>query len=193
MSPTHLKPENFTTSTWAGGATTQLFIWPEGASYAERNFDFRISIAKVETETSDFTALPGFNRKLMILEGEIKIHHENQYSKTLKAFDVDAFKGEWKTNSAGTCTDFNVMTAEGLQSDLYSILLPKGDKHLLSTEKHWKTLLIYVFEGEITVEANNFIQEISKRHALIFNKLDATPILLKAKKDSRIVFALLDK
>ena len=37
---------------WSGGITTQLAIWPEGADYGARKFDWRISSAVVEDEES---------------------------------------------------------------------------------------------------------------------------------------------
>ena len=43
-------------SLWSGGRTTEIYIAPEGALYAERNFLFRISTAEVELEESDFIA-----------------------------------------------------------------------------------------------------------------------------------------
>ncbi|MBO4847781.1 MAG: HutD family protein [Clostridia bacterium] len=56
-------PENSTTR-WSGGTTTELYIWPKGASYKERRFDFRISTAYCELEESVFTPLPGVKRFL---------------------------------------------------------------------------------------------------------------------------------
>lgn len=38
----------FNISRWSGGTTTELFIWPYGASYAERRFSIRISTATVD-------------------------------------------------------------------------------------------------------------------------------------------------
>ena len=32
------KAEEFSTSNWSGGTTTQLYIYPEDGNYAERNF-----------------------------------------------------------------------------------------------------------------------------------------------------------
>ena len=61
---------------WAGGTTTQLAIGPEGADYAARRFDWRISTARVERDESDFTPLPGFRRILMILEGSVHLTHD---------------------------------------------------------------------------------------------------------------------
>ncbi len=60
----------FKTTSWSGGATTELYIHPEGASYAERRFDFRISSAEVELESSVFTSLPSVKRFLTPLCGE---------------------------------------------------------------------------------------------------------------------------
>ena len=108
MKTTILTPQQFTTSEWSGGSTTQLYIFPATATYAARDFELRISTAKVEVAASTFTALPGVQRKLMILEGAITITHEGQYSKHLKPFEVDEFSGDWKTTAVGTCTDFNV-------------------------------------------------------------------------------------
>lgn len=47
------------TSTWSGGTTTQLAIYPEDADYGKRNFTWRLSSATVEAEESVFTSLPG--------------------------------------------------------------------------------------------------------------------------------------
>ena len=46
----HLTPADYQISTWSGGQTTQLFLSPEGGSYPDRTFDFRLSTATVEVE-----------------------------------------------------------------------------------------------------------------------------------------------
>lgn len=51
----------FNISRWSGGTTTELFIWPHGASYAERRFGIRISTATVDIAQSTFTKLPRRN------------------------------------------------------------------------------------------------------------------------------------
>lgn len=98
------------TSLWSGGTTTQLTIFPETATYDQRDFLFRISTAKIEAAESVFTSLPGISRSIMILEGNLTLNHEGHYSKTLQKFDCDAFDGGWKTTSSGKVTDFNLMT-----------------------------------------------------------------------------------
>lgn len=43
-----LTKEDYVTTTWSGGTTTQLAIAPEGAVYADRDFLWRLSSAGVE-------------------------------------------------------------------------------------------------------------------------------------------------
>lgn len=192
MKITILKPQDFTNSAWAGGTTTQLFISPEGSNYADRNFDFRISKAKVEIEASEFTSLPGINRKLMIFEGEIKITHENQYTKVLKAFDQDSFKGEWKTSAKGICSDFNVMTTGNKQSDLFSLHLSANETSTIQIEKHWKTLLIYLFTGSCEFEINKEKYVLSEENLFVVNDLNVFDFLIKALGKCSLVVSLID-
>lgn len=187
-----LKPQDFTNSIWAGGTTTQLFISPEGSNYADRNFDFRISTAKVEIDASDFTSLPGINRKLMILEGEIKITHENQYTKVLKAFDQDSFKGEWKTSAKGICSDFNIMTSGSRQSDLFSLHLLANETSTIHIEKHWTTLLIYLFKGSCEFEINKEKNVLSEGNLFVVNDLNVFDFLIKALDKCSLVVSLID-
>ena len=72
-------------SRWSGGTTTQLAIWPEGAVYAERNFVWRVSSARVETQESEFTSLPGVARCLMVLDGTLHLEHEGRYEFMVEA------------------------------------------------------------------------------------------------------------
>jgi len=106
------------TTSWSGGTTSELYIYPENSFYAERNFSFRISTATVEQDESDFTKLPGFKRHLMLLEGELSLEHENHYAIKLNLLEQDFFSGEWQTKSRGKCSDFNLMTADGYAGSL---------------------------------------------------------------------------
>lgn len=116
------------TAQWAGGTTTQLYIHPQNAVYGDRQFQFRVSSAVVELESSEFTALPGFQRHIMPLEGEMKLVHTDQHTAELAPFQVDQFSGSWHTRSFGRCVDFNLMHQEGWQGSLSSQPLP-GTAH----------------------------------------------------------------
>ena len=130
------KAEDTLTSVWAGGTTAQISIYPESASYEKRDFIWRISTAVVETNESDFTQLPDFDRILMVLEGEVVLSHEAERVSRLSQYQQDRFDGASRTKSFGKIKDFNVMYKKG--SDAYLEILDltdqisslAGDNHL---------------------------------------------------------------
>ena len=175
-----LSPQHFLTSQWSGGSTTQLYIFPTNASYAKRNFELRISTAKVEMKESTFTSLPGYNRKLMILEGEISIIHEDQYNKQLKPFEVDCFSGDWKTTSIGTCTDFNVMCSASLQSELYHLAMSSASNYKLKPKKACNNLFLYATSGTIYLKLMQVNYVLEKGNLLHIENLGESPISMNS-------------
>lgn len=144
------KNEQITTR-WSGGTTTGLAIHPETADYSKRNFTWRISTAVVEAEESLFTHLPGFERILMILDGELFIEHEGQHSVTLQPFEQDRFNGAWTTRSKGKVRDFNVMLAEGCTGKLEAIHLQTGIQHETGGSHVSCDEAFYCVRGSITM------------------------------------------
>ena len=191
MKFTLLSPSHFIESLWSGGSTKQLYIFPEDASYAERNFQFRISTAKVVVSESTFTSLSGFSRKLMILEGEISVTHENQYSKELGAFEVDAFSGDWNTTAIGTCVDFNVMTNEGIESDLESVQLSENVTTFIALDQKWKRLFLYVVDGNVEVSTRGKQKELPKESVLMLTEMDEEKLGLQTLEPARVVIVRL--
>lgn len=102
--------DDFLTTQWSGGETTELFIYPNGADFKSREFDFRLSIATINIEESDFTPLPDIDRTLLLLEGELELIHKGHHSCKLAPLMQDSFKGDWQTKCIGTGKDFNLMT-----------------------------------------------------------------------------------
>ena len=74
----HLTQKDYKTSQWSGGTTTELLIWPEGADYAKREFQVRISSATVELAESDFTPLQGVIRYITPLSGGFTLTHPGE-------------------------------------------------------------------------------------------------------------------
>ncbi len=136
-------------SEWSGGTTTQLFIYPKESSYAERNFSLRISTATIDVEESDFTALPGYERLLMILDGNLLITHNHQSSKPLLPYEVHAFSGDWQTSAKGKVIDFNVIYHPNLTPSIRYLSLVKQQTHALSSD-HLNFL--YLVSGELTID-----------------------------------------
>ena len=152
----HIKAINLKTKLWAGGTTTQLFIYPKNAEYKNRDFLFRISTATIETTESIFTKLPEVQRKLMILDGEIKIEHKNRYSKTLKKFDQDEFSGNWDTKSCGKATDFNLMTTGNSIGEIKAITLINSIKVNIKNDINFYALYVYIGEVKFIFNKKSF-------------------------------------
>ncbi len=187
MKTSILSPQHFLTSQWSGGSSTQLYIFPANASYTERNFELRISTAKVEVEESTFTALPGVHRKLMILVGEISITHEGQYSKHLKPFDVAAFSGDWKTTAIGSCTDFNVMTTGSQQNELYHISMGAISCYKLKPKEMCKNLFLYATSGTIHLQLMNVNYILETGNLLVIENGSVSSISINSAEDFGLV------
>ncbi len=106
----HLTQKDYKTSAWSGGTTTELFIWPQGASYAARQFQFRISSATVDLAESDFTLLPGVERYITPLSGGFTLLHPGKEPVVMGPLSAPyRFSGEETTHCVGKATDFNLM------------------------------------------------------------------------------------
>ena len=105
-------------SKWGGGVTYQLFIAPDGASYAERRFDFRISTAVVELEESTFTRLPGVTRYLTPLgKNGFRLAINGCHPVKLAFGEVLRFSGEDDITCYGSGRDLNLML-KGCSGDM---------------------------------------------------------------------------
>ena len=118
MNILHLKAQDFVTTAWSGGTTTQLLIWPEGSDYSKREFAVRISSAVVALEESDFTPLEGVQRYITPLEGGFTLTHPGKAPVEMAPLDPPyAFSGEESTHCLGKATDFNLML-KGVQGEM---------------------------------------------------------------------------
>ena len=128
MNYTLYRQEDYNTSQWMGGNTTELAIYPKTSKYLDRNFIWRLSSATIDVEESDFSKLPDYDRVLMVLEGEVVLSYEGQRVARLKALEQDRFDGGWKTKSFGKITDYNLMVRKGSEGYLDVIELEEANK-----------------------------------------------------------------
>ena len=150
----HLRPADYTVSDWSGGRTVQLSIGPEGERYADRKFLWRISSATVELETSEFTALPDYERLIAPIRGEMILSHNGGEEILLRPFDVHRFDGADLTISKGKCTDFNLMLRKGkVTGEMRAIRLGSGGQQQITPEMPGDTVLLYLAEGTARVQA----------------------------------------
>ena len=159
--------EETVVSTWSGGSTKQFYIFPKDATLQERNFDFRISSAIVEVEESEFTSFFGYDRYLIVLNGELEIVHANKYSKILKQYEVDSFLGDWKTTSKGKITDFNLIVKRGFKGELKYLNLKTDVSILKEFSNHPERIGFFVISGELNVKINNSEYNIQKGELLM--------------------------
>ena len=154
-----IRNNEFLTSKWSGGTTTEIAIYPKDSLYSERNFIWRLSSAKVETEESTFTSLPGINRIIMILEGKLKLEHIGHHKCVLGPFEQDRFSGSWETKSYGQVTDFNLMMNEKCNGKLEPVFIKKGEdkKFTLKVNEEYEknTQAIYCVSGEVKIHTSN--------------------------------------
>jgi len=184
----HIKASDLETNNWSGGTTTQLAIYPKDADYKKLNFQFRISTASVECEESTFTKLPGISRKLMILNGEIKIEHKNQYLKNLKKFEQDEFSGDWDTISYGKAIDFNLMTTENTYGEIEAISINKATD--LYINKNIDCYSLYLFSGKMNISINDKNIEIEKGDIiLLFPNNNEQNIKINTNVKSEIILS----
>ena len=151
--------EQYKTSSWSGGTTTELYLYPEDGDYAKREFKIRISSATVEAEESHFTSLPGIQRNLMILEGEMRLVHNNERAREMKPYDIDTFSGGWDTVSYGKVRDFNLMVQGDIEGGMCVYRVEEERTLSWPVKAGGQKVMLYVAEGKGTVngrEADTF-------------------------------------
>jgi uncharacterized protein len=181
--------QDFQVSDWSGGKTIQLYLYPAGSSYSDRNFKFRISIAHVEQEASDFTLLPGFQRKLMVLDGEVQIFHEGHHSKKLLQYETDAFDGAWTTRSIGKCMDFNVMTSSDLHSELFALKLSEGQLELFEIGDNC-SLFLFVLNGSVSIEKEGELTHAIKNSLVKLSSVRNEELKIHADQSSELIVTM---
>lgn len=179
-----IEGKNFKPQRWSGGTTTEFFIYPEKSSYAARNFDFRLSMATVEVEESDFTPLPDIFRKTLILEGEITLSHNDDEAVKYGKHDVATYDGGWKTKSVGKCTDFNLMTKGRQYGSLEAKTLEAGEQWIIPASDH---NFLYVYRGRLAIIEKRDAQLAEEGSLIISNKNSGPHLLVKAIESCEIV------
>lgn len=178
-----IKKEKRVVSSWSGGKTEQLYIYPQDAIYSKRNFKFRISIATTEQEESNFTKLKDTKRIISILEGNIKLRHLEHYEIELQPYEIDRFSGDWETNSKGKVRDFNLMIKEG-EGDFFFKETEIKDTFNFKKENAFN--FIFCIEGEIEIEG-----KILKKEELLITDLEKLEIVMSNK--SKIFYGFITK
>ncbi|RRI01318.1 HutD family protein [Mesorhizobium tamadayense] len=137
-----------------GGTTTEIAVSPHGAGLDD--FDWRISMARVET-SGPFSGFAGIDRTLSVLEGEgIVLDIAGRPPTRLTAASAPlSFPGDVPTGATligGPITDLNVMTRRGRMTHTVERLSLWGEVRI---ERSAGTTLILPVGGGVKVFADN--------------------------------------
>ncbi|WP_455258751.1 HutD family protein [Peptoniphilus asaccharolyticus] len=157
-----LTKEEFKTTNWSGGETSELLISPTTASVGEKNFDFRISSATCELDSSSFTPYNGFTRYITPLDGDLKMV-VNGKEVILKPFEVYKFSGSDEVISYSKVRDFNLIVREDFTNKMYSLDVD-------GTARIEDRNLIFFYESGMRVNG----EEYSKMSAYIGEEAEVT-------------------
>jgi uncharacterized protein len=171
-----LRQDNYKPTFWSGGTATELTTYPLNSEYASKNFLWRLGVAKIDIPESTFSSLPKVSRKFMVIEGTITLHHEDKYKKLLKSFEQDHFMGDWKTNTYGKASVFNLMTRENYDGELIHLNINPGKqikfKYNNPLNKDVAAICFYNVNGGFSSAINNKVFETSKNDLIIINCVD---------------------
>lgn len=126
-----IKKEDFITTKWAGGETTQLAIYPEDATFSDKDFLWRVSSATFTSTESQFSDFSNYQRYILPLEGKLHIAHKGLYERKLDKYEVEYFDGSWTTFSENTrdCRDYNFIVKSGSLAKMQ--ILNQDDRYIL--------------------------------------------------------------
>jgi|694.fasta_scaffold09214_15 environmental stress-induced protein Ves len=188
MQITVLNKKDYRKSKWKGGTSTELFIYPPQASFQERNFQLRISKAKVKQPNSTFTTLPNYHRLLHLLKGTFLLNHTSVGTNLVLPGDTILFEGSWETHCKGVGSDFNLMYSGKGNGNIVSHIVLAGDYLSLQTAELGQLNFIYLLAGEVNLLLCNQEFKLKKSHSLVaFDQEILSSLIIEAGKDTQLI------
>lgn len=182
-----LKEEDFKISTWSGGKTTELFIYPENAEYSKKNFKFRISSATVELDTSNFTKLDEVYRFISPLDGNLKLTHNGDEFIDLDPFKVYEFEGNIDTTSFGKVKDFNLMVANGARGQLKSFFIDEKKEIIILANYGFNILYSFDCLFRLSIDEEEFM--LNPNEILVMKSDTVKNIKVQSNNSSNILLS----
>jgi environmental stress-induced protein Ves len=130
----------------------------------------------VETDTSTFTNLTGYQRIIMLLQGELTLTHNKEVTHYLKPLIPHLFDGAWQTNAEGKVTDFNVIFKPEVKAIVETIRLTTNQHLDLKAVNHF--VCCYVVKGNLTINIEHKSETLNTKDFMVINEevLDAIAI-----------------
>ena len=145
-----IKKEDFVTTNWSGGTTSELIIKPKSSVVSERNFDLRVSSATCDLDSSVFTPYNGYMRYITPLDGELKLKNGNK-DILLKPYEIYYFSGSDDVVGLSKVRDFNLILKDGMDNSMYTLDI--NEDLLFNAEKE---VLIFNYESNAFVDGKEF-------------------------------------
>ncbi len=182
----HLSKTDFQIGHWAGGTTTELYIYPENSGYKTKDFEFRISTASVDLEESAFTLLTGVSRQIMTLDGEISLIHEGNKPIYLAPWQVHSFMGDVATKCKGKCTDFNLMTTGSTKAEISHWQVSDENSVSFTAQEGISKVYFYLYSGDaqIILPTNSIMMQAGE--FLSIEELNAEEITMISESEALI-------
>ncbi len=144
------------------GTTTELALWPAGASFERGDYDWRLSAAAVVAD-GPFSSFPGYERILTVTGGAglVLEHGAHAPRARLRRLEPHRFSGDWETRAAlvaGPVTDFNViLRRERVRAEVSALALgARRTRELLRTPQAFVHVLAGVYSARVTGEEEPF-------------------------------------
>lgn len=189
MKATVINEKDIVVSKWAGGETRQYYIYPPEASYAKRDFMFRVSMAaSYSDEEAKYTNLENINRYLVMLEGTAQVFHKDHYDVILKPYEnIDVFDGDWESSASGKVVDFNLMTAKNIEAEM-AVVDKSGAIKADNELKQSIWLMFFCHDGSAFFELpNGECISIYKNELIIFEDFESTLEINVKLNSSRLI------
>ena len=178
--------DNFKTSTWSGGETTELLILPDESTYKERNFVLRLSSATIESSTSEFTILTGIKRFITPITNPFLLESDIKKTFLLKPFEIYEFSGDEKTCSYGMSQDFNLMLntekADGWMKTT------KNKKEIIVNAKNDTLLWFFAPFSSFDLTINDYSKTMEEYSLLVLKEFSEKTFTIKLSKVSPLIF-----
>ncbi|MGB9428402.1 MAG: HutD family protein [Gammaproteobacteria bacterium] len=155
------------------GLTTEIAASPADAGLNGKPFDWRVSLAGVDTDC-EFSSFPGYDRTILLAEGAgMELSFDAAPPQRIEQrFVPFNFKGEWHTQCrllAGLVRDFNVMILRTRLTCHLEIVKQPGQT--LIWRAATETLLVYCFKGRALLDGVGTIPlELNEHHTLLVEK-----------------------
>ena len=177
--------DDFNTSVWQGGKTTELLILPIGASYKERNFIARLSSATIESSSSEFTILDGIKRFITPITYPFLLESDIKKTFLLKPFEVYEFSGSEKTISYGMSQDFNLML-NTKKTDGYMKSITNKKEVSIDVENN--TMLWFFTPYSLDLTINAYSKQMKPYSLLILKDLSEDSFRINLSKKTSIIY-----